>query len=121
MADIRTLRPGEFIQNDDGTRSTERSITITSPLINDGRPTNIPTIFVDRGKITALDAVPGLKEGSQELEDAAIDMALRSRQNFPAFGSIKEAVASAVARSEGGGAFQGNISKGMGPSGSTFQ
>jgi len=42
---IKRLDPGEGVDNADGTQSSERSITVTDPLLNDGRPTNIPTIW----------------------------------------------------------------------------
>lgn len=34
-----------IIQNPDGSVSTERTITVTHPSINDGKPTNIPSIY----------------------------------------------------------------------------
>nr|WP_321482341.1 phage tail tip lysozyme [uncultured Cohaesibacter sp.] len=35
----------QIIGNEDGSFSTERTITVTDPRINDGQPTNIPTMY----------------------------------------------------------------------------
>ena len=41
----RTSEGRPIILNPDGSYSTERTATVTHPLINGGKPTNIPTIF----------------------------------------------------------------------------
>lgn len=72
-----------MLQNPDGSVSTEESITVTDPRLNNGAPTNIPSIW-----------------GGQRLnDDEAIAAATASGQQFQAFRSIQEAVDAAVARS----------------------
>lgn len=80
----------QVVQNPDGSVSTERSITVTDPRINNGQPTNIPSMF-----------------GGQQLEqDEAISRIVaaggkdpETGRALPAFGSIEEAVSAAKARS----------------------
>ena len=103
MADIRTLIPGEFVQNPDGSKSTERTITVVHPLLNNGEPTNIPTIFKQGGKIIELDL------DADDLEDQAVNLALETGQNFSSFKNIDDAVSAAINRSNKGGAFQGQF------------
>lgn len=74
-------------QNADGTQSSELSITVTDPKLNEGRPTNIPSMW-------------GGKEVDQ---NTAITNALKSGKQWPSFKSIDEAVAAASARSEAKG------------------
>lgn len=77
-----TGRP--VIDNGDGSFSTERSITVTDPRINAGRPTNIPTLW-----------------GGQQLSDEqAINAAAASGQRFPAYATIPAAERAARAHSE---------------------
>lgn len=76
-----TGRP--MLQNPDGSVSTERSITVTDPRLNGGRPTNIPSIW----------------NGRQLDDQGAIAAALQSGQQFQGFDSIPEAVSAAEARS----------------------
>jgi hypothetical protein len=93
--ETRTLRPGEEIDNGDGTFSSEVSITITNERINDGKPTNIPSIYMVDGKVV---------RGDLNDEESAVDRALATGQEFKAFESIPEAEAAAKARSDAGGA-----------------
>lgn len=93
---IRPLNPGEFVQNKDGTRSTERTITVTHPKLNKGQPTNIPTLFVKKGQVV-----------EHKGEDDAVNAALATGLRFPSFKTIPEAVSAAQERSKRGGAFQG--------------
>ena len=95
---IRPLEPGEFRQNADGSRSTELSRTVTHPSVNDGRPTNIPTLFVENGKVVEVDT-----------ESGAINAALATGLKFPHFGSVREAVSVARSRSDAGGVNYGPI------------
>ena len=75
-------------KNADGSHSTEVSITVTDPRLNDGKPTNIPSLW-----------------GGKEVdEDTAIKNALNSGNAYKSFGSIKEAVDAARAKSAAGGA-----------------
>ena len=74
--------------NADGSYSTEVSITVTNPRINNGAPTNIPSMW-----------------GGQEVdEETAVDNALKTGKKYPSFKTINEAVAAAKERSDAGGA-----------------
>lgn len=97
---IRPLNDKEFVQNKDGTRSTERTITVTHPKINSGKPTNIPTLFVVKGQVKEF-----------KNEDRAVDAAINTGVKFPSFKSIPDAVNSAKQRSKQGGASQGPLGK----------
>jgi hypothetical protein len=76
------------VRNQDGSYSTELSITVTDPRLNGGRPTNIPSLW--GGRV--------LEEGD------AVGQALASGKRWNSFNSIEEAVEAAKARSTGGGA-----------------
>lgn len=75
-------------RNPDGSVSTEVSITVTDPRLNDGKPTNIPSLW----------------RGVELSEDDAVTAAMRSGRTFAAYSSVDEAVASARQRSAAGGA-----------------
>jgi hypothetical protein len=74
----------------DGQRMSERSITVTDPRINNGAPTNIPTLF--GGKIVSDE------EAIQRVADAGGMDPLTGR-NLQAYASIQEAGEAAAARS----------------------
>jgi hypothetical protein len=90
-----------ILQNDDGSVSTEESITVTDPRLNDGKPTNIPSIW----------------NGRRYDEDEAVGFAMESGQKFDSFGSIDEAVGAAQARSAGLGKKLGAQGYGVAPPG----
>ena len=96
--EIRRLRPGEFIQNPDGSRSTERSITVTEQAINQGRPTNIPSIFSIGG------------ESREVPQEQAVRFAFATGEQFPSFDTMEQAVEAAKARSAAGGRFSDQAS-----------
>lgn len=83
-------QPGttEPIVNPDGSVTTERSITVTDPGLNGGRPTNIPTVW--SGRVVS--------------DDEAVQDAINSGMTFPSFTSIDEAVRAAEQRSQDLGA-----------------
>ncbi|KKK46904.1 hypothetical protein LCGC14_3160580, partial [marine sediment metagenome] len=91
--DVRRLDPGEFIQNQDGSRSTELSLTVTEPALNQGRPTNIPSVYNVNGKIGVY------------AQDQAVGLALATGEEYPSFDTIAEAVQAAEDRSDAGGRF----------------
>lgn len=72
------------IQNADGTTSTELAITVEAEDLNDGRPTNIPSIW----------------QGVKQTPKKAIELALASGRSFEAFESIEQASAAAAAHSD---------------------
>jgi len=77
-----TGRP--LIQNEDGSVSSELSITITDPRINKGKPTNIPSIW----------------DGEKLSDEEAIERAISSGKKFESFKTIEDAVEAAVKRSK---------------------
>tara|TARA_R110002051_G_scaffold4429_1_gene23566 strand:- start:1057 stop:2010 length:954 start_codon:yes stop_codon:yes gene_type:complete len=89
QAGLERLRPR--ISNPDGSFSTERSITVTDERINDGQPTNIPSMFggVEREEEEAIQRI---------VEAGGIDP--ETGRALPSFPSIDEAVKAAMARSD---------------------
>jgi hypothetical protein len=84
---------GPAIINPDGTTSTEVSITVTDPSLNNGAPTNIPSLW--NGKIVD--------------ENTAIANALKAgADKYKSYNSVEEAVAAAKERSDNGGAYAGS-------------
>ena len=74
-----------IIQNEDGSVSTERTITITHPGINNGLPTNIPSMYegVERNEEEAIRRImeAGGKDpetGTQLRGYPSIDAAVRA-------------------------------------------
>jgi len=79
-------------RNQDGSVSSERSITVTDPRLNGGRPTNIPSMF----------------NGRQVEQNEAIDIIVRNGgidpetgRRLESYNTIDEAVAAAKSRSAG--------------------
>jgi hypothetical protein len=96
--EIRPLKLGEFRQNDDGSKSTEINITVTHPKLNGGAPTNIPSLYMENGRIVHFPD-----------ERQAIEAALATGLTFPDYPTLDDAVAAAKARSAGGGIASGPI------------
>lgn len=82
----RPFAPGEYVQNPDGSWSSEISVTVTNPKLNGGKATNLPSLWIVNGKPVRVS------------EDQAAAYALKSGLEWPSFGSIKEADAAASAR-----------------------
>ncbi len=79
------------VQNEDGSVSSELSITVTDPAINEGKPTNIPSMFegVKRPQEEAIRRI--VEAGGKDPETG---------RELPAFDTIEEAVAAAQERSD---------------------
>jgi hypothetical protein len=75
-------------KNADGSYSTEVSITVTNPKLNDGKPTNIPSLW----------------KGKEVDENTAVENALATGKKYESFPTIAEAVTAAKERSNAGGA-----------------
>jgi hypothetical protein len=75
-------------KNADGSYSTEVSITVTNPKLNDGKPTNIPSLW----------------KGKEVDENTAVENALATGKKYESFSTIPEAVTAAKERSNAGGA-----------------
>lgn len=85
----RPFGPGEYIQNPNGSWSSEITTTTspgTYPALNGGAPTVIPTLWIIDGKPTRVD------------EDTAAEFAVRSGLKFPSFNTPDEAEAYSVSR-----------------------
>ena len=87
------------LQRPDGDVSTELSITITDPRVNEGQPTNIPTLVDGQIDIDAL--LSGLQVTTEQQEIAIIRAIERVKggETLPSFNSIMEAVRAAELRS----------------------
>jgi hypothetical protein len=94
------LERGEYVQNADGSRSSERTITVMHAGLNHGQATLIPTIWKVGGEIVEL---PYSVEGQQQ----AIEWAIESGLQWPGFGfgakGIEKAKKEAMFRSKWGG------------------
>ena len=93
-------REGELgsLDRPDGSRSSELSISVTDERLNQGKPTNIPTLV--KGQQSVDDLLQG-----KELTEAQIEHAIKRAQErvkqgayLPSFGTIEEAVSAAQAR-----------------------
>ena len=96
---LRPLNRGEYRQNEDGSRSTE--ISLTEKI--DGHRTNIPSLWMSGGLIIELspdDAVRPARLWQQS-----------SGKSFPRFESMEAAVTAAKARSDRGGVGSGSLAK----------
>lgn len=81
----RTYGGRHVLRNPDGTFATEESLTVNDPRLNRGAWTNLPSIW----------------GGRRFDEDAAVELARRSGETYPSFGTLEEAEAAAQARTEG--------------------
>jgi hypothetical protein len=103
MPPFRPFKPGEFVQNADGSQSTERTITWQLP---DGRWVNTPTLFMTPNGVLDLST----PEREEQARGAAMAL-MRSGTEFPTFQSPDEAESVAAGRSKGGGVFQGELGR----------
>jgi len=97
---IRPLQPGEYRKNKDGSYSTEISKTVKNPMINEGMPTNIPSLYVVDGVVKEF-----------QNEDEAVRAAIATGLNYPSFASIPDAVQAARQRTDKGGIADGPLGK----------
>lgn len=96
---LRPFAANEFVKNEDGTISTERSRTV----MIDGVWTNVPSLWM--GKDGPMD-YGDLSD--YQLADLAKQFETRIGKKFPRFGSVNEATDAAIARSKAGGAAAGS-------------
>lgn len=82
---VHPINGRPLLDNGDGTFSSEESITVTHPNINNGKPTNIPSIWDGR---------------RYDDEEEIVLRAIASGQYFTSFESIPKAVAAVRQRSE---------------------
>jgi hypothetical protein len=82
----RPFAPGEWVQNPNGSWSSEISSTVVNPALNGGKPTIVPTLWLVNGKAVRVD------------EDTAADYAVKSGLKFRSYNSEDEAEAASIAR-----------------------
>lgn len=99
---LRPFKPGEFVDNHDGTISTERSETYQLP---DGSWVNVPSLWMSReGPKDFAGDEDGIMENMRAYEDA-------TGNKFPRFKTVEEAETAAEARSANGGAAAGTVTE----------
>jgi hypothetical protein len=99
---LRPFAPGEFVQNNDGSISTERSVTIQGP---DGSWMNVPSLWM------APNGPQDFGTDEAAIFDAADYYERTTGKKFPRFGTVEEAVFEAENRSKRGGAGSGYLAK----------
>ncbi len=87
----------------DGGFSTEISITVTDEQLNNGQPTNIPTLVQGQVGVDALLAGQPVTDEQQEIAINRAIARVGSGADLPSFGTIAEAVKAAQARSDAKG------------------
>jgi hypothetical protein len=75
----RPLAMGEYVKNPSGSTSNEISVTVTDPILNNGAPTIVPSLWVINGVPTRVD------------EDTAAKLAAQSGLQFQSFKTPEEA------------------------------
>ena len=102
-----------MVNNPGGSQSTERLIGIDDPDINGGRPTLIPTLYVEDGKIKQYSSVTKTGEitVSREQQRGAIKAAIKSGLEYPSFRDHDKATEFAKQRSKDGGIKSGPLGR----------
>jgi hypothetical protein len=85
----RPFAPGEWVQNPNGSWSSEITGTVSHPELNGGKPTLVPTLWLIDGKPVRVD------------EDTAAELAVRSGLKFRSYETEQEAEAASIARENG--------------------
>lgn len=83
----RPFAPGEYVTNPDKSWSSERTMTVTNPALNNGAATNIPSIWIKDGK-----------PYQAKSEDEAVQLALQSGLPWKSYGDLGEADKASVDR-----------------------
>lgn len=96
---LRPFSPGEFLDNQDGSRSTERTITFNIG----GKEVLVPSLWMtDEGPVD-------LSKNPETIVRAVRSFEERTGRRFPRFNSPKEAGAFAKSRSSKGAVFTGPL------------
>ena len=104
QVNLKTLRPfkkGEFLDNQDGTRSTERTMTFNIS----GEEVVIPSLWM------TPDGPVDLSKHPETMIRGALDYESRAKKKFPRFKTVKEADEFAKNRSGKGAVFTGSLEK----------
>jgi len=88
------------LRRPDGGFSTELSITITDPRINNGQPTNIPTLIRGQVDVDALLAGSPVTRQQQEITIRRAVERVEAGAALPYYDTIAEAVQAAQSRSD---------------------
>lgn len=102
--DLKTIRPfkkGEFLDNQDGTHSTER----TTSFEFDGKEVVVPTLWMTPNGPVDLSRNP------ETIKRALIEHEKRTKKKFPRFKDRREADRFAIERSNRGAAFTGELER----------
>jgi len=91
MVETHPANKRPVLHNKDGSIATEESFTITHPRMNEGKPTNVPSIW--GGKRPPF-------EDRETQEDWAVNQANKSGEKFQSFDTIDDAVSAAKERSK---------------------
>lgn len=83
---VRPFGRGEYMDNPDGSWSSEMTYTLSDPSLNAGRPTVLPGLWLKQGRPYHAN------------EDEAAQMAAQSGLHFPSYSSMDLAEAIANAR-----------------------
>ena len=94
---LKTHDGFDAVENPDGSVSTEISITVQDPRLNEGRPTNIPSLW----------------ERKVVDDDTAVERALKSGKHYTSYDTIEQAVRAARQRSSDLGAVLHKASGGL--------
>jgi len=81
---VNNIKKKKYVKNDDGSISTVFSMTVNHPWINNGMPTNIPSVY----------------DGKKVDEREAVFRAAMSDGAWPAYDDIESAVKDAKKESE---------------------
>lgn len=76
----RPFAPGEYVVNPDRSWSSERTMTVSHPDLNNGAATNIPALWLIGGK-----------PYEAKSEDEAVALALKSGLPWTSYGTLPEA------------------------------
>jgi len=84
----RPLAPGEYVKNPDGSWSSEITVTVQDPVLNGGKPSVVPSLWIINGVPTRVS------------EDQAAAYAAKSGLMFPAYGTAEEAESASQKRED---------------------
>ena len=83
----RPFAPGEYVKNPNGSWSSEITVTVADPRLNNGQPTNLPSLWIVNGKPYRA-----------KNEDEATDLAIKSGLSWPSHKTMAEATAASNTR-----------------------
>lgn len=100
---LRPFKPGEKVDNADGSYSTERTVTVQGP---DGQWSVVPSLWMGPNGPVDL-----LEKGDDVIANVAARYEAGSGEKFPRFADVKAAEDWAVQRSASGGASEASLAQ----------